>query len=34
MNRTAQTMSAAPIDPNAVASSTPIRFPKAPLTAT
>ena len=33
-SRTAQTMSAAPIDPNAVASSTPIRFPNAPLTAT
>ena len=27
-------MSAAPIDPNAVASRTPIRFPSAPLTAT
>ena len=27
-------MSAAVIDPNAVASSTPIRLPKAPLTAT
>ena len=33
-SRTAQTMSAAPIDPNAVASGTPIRFPNAPLTAT
>ncbi len=34
IRRTAQTMSAAVIDPNAVASRTPIRRPKAPLTAT
>ena len=34
IRRTAQTMRAAVIEPNAVASSTPIRLPNVPLTAT
>ena len=34
MRRTAQTISAAAIEPKAVASSTPILLPNAPLTAT